>query len=217
MMPAVRALAARPGFTTVAVLTLALGFGVNAAIFSLTRTALLRPLPYRDVDRLVLVGEASPSRGVSYSAVAPANYVAWRERVTAFEETAAWRFVYFTLSGRIDPPIRVQGVIAVYGVISYLATARTREIAIRMALGASRRDVVSMIIVDAMKFALSGSAVGAVLSPMVMSVERSWIAGIDRSHPAATAAVVVLLLAVCVVAAAIPARRAASTVALPLR
>jgi putative ABC transport system permease protein len=112
MRNAIRTLLAQPGFTAVAVLTLAAGFGVNAAIFSLTRTVLLRPLPYRDADRLVLVGEASPSRGLSYAAVAPANYDAWRGQVTAFEETAAWRFVYFTLSGRIDPPIRVQGVIA---------------------------------------------------------------------------------------------------------
>jgi putative ABC transport system permease protein len=111
MITVLRSLASRPGFTAVAIVTLAVGFGVNAAIFSLTRTVLLRPLPYRDVDRLVLIGEASTSRGVSYSAVVPANYVAWRQRVTAFEETAAWRFVYFTLSGQIDPPIRVQGVI----------------------------------------------------------------------------------------------------------
>jgi predicted permease len=108
---AVRSLASRPGFTAVAIATLAVGFGVNAAIFSLTRTVLLRPLPYRDVDRLVLIGEASAARRVSYSAVVPANYVAWRPRVTAFEELAAWRFVYFTLSGQVDPPIRVQGVI----------------------------------------------------------------------------------------------------------
>jgi putative ABC transport system permease protein len=109
---AIRSLASRPGFTAVAIVTLAVGFGVNAAIFSLTRTVLLRPLPYRDVDRLVLIGEASAARRTSYSAVVPANYVAWRQRVTAFADTAAWRFVYFTLSGQIDPPIRVQGVIA---------------------------------------------------------------------------------------------------------
>jgi putative ABC transport system permease protein len=112
MTRALRALRARPGFTAAAVLTLAAGFGVNAAIFTLTRTVLLRPLPYRDVDRLVLVGEASPSRGVSYAAAVPANYAAWRDRVTAFDETAAWRFVYFTLSREIDPSMRVQGVIA---------------------------------------------------------------------------------------------------------
>jgi len=112
MTSTVRALRTRPGFTAVAVLTLAAGFAVNAAIFSLTRTVLLRPLPYRDAERLVLVGEASPLRGVPYSAVVPANYDVWRERVTAFEVTAAFRFVYFTLSGQIDPPVRVQGVTA---------------------------------------------------------------------------------------------------------
>jgi len=109
---AVRALAARPGFTIVAIATLAIGFAVNAAIFSLTRTVLLRPLPFADAERLVLVGEANRSRGISYSAAVPANYFAWRDRVTSLEATAPWRFVYFTLSGRIDPPARVQGVIA---------------------------------------------------------------------------------------------------------
>ena len=111
MAKAFRALVARPGMTAIAIVTLALGFGVNAAIFSLTRTVLLRQLPYADIDRLVLVGEASPSRGVSYSVAVPASYVEWRERVTAFESTAAWRFVYFTLSGETDRPARVQGVL----------------------------------------------------------------------------------------------------------
>jgi putative ABC transport system permease protein len=109
MRLAIRALIARPGFTIVAVVTLAIGFGVNAAIFSLTRTVLLRPLPYRDADRLLQVGEANASLGVSYSPAVPANYLVWRERATAFETTAAWRVVSFSVAGQ-TPPMRVQGV-----------------------------------------------------------------------------------------------------------
>jgi putative ABC transport system permease protein len=109
MNRAIRNLASRPGFTGVTIAILALGFGVNAAMFSLTRTVLLRPLPYHDADRLIQVGEASPTRGVSYSPTVPANYLAWRERVSAFETTAAWRVVYFALAGPIAPT-RVQGV-----------------------------------------------------------------------------------------------------------
>jgi putative ABC transport system permease protein len=112
MPRAIRALLARPGFTAVAVATLALGLGVNAAIFSLIRTVLLRPLPYRDADRLVVVAEASQSRGISYSAAAPAHYRGWRDRATSFEATAPWRFVYFTISGSDETlaPMRVQGL-----------------------------------------------------------------------------------------------------------
>jgi putative ABC transport system permease protein len=108
---AVRALAARPGFTAVAIATLALGFGINAAIFGVTRTVLLRPPPYPEPDRLVQIGEANLARGIAYAPAVPANYLAWRERVTAFEDTAPWRFVYFTLSGHGDRPVRVQGAI----------------------------------------------------------------------------------------------------------
>jgi putative ABC transport system permease protein len=112
MTKAIRALASRPGFTALAIATLAIGLAVNAAIFSLTRTVLLRPLPYRDAERLVQIGETNPARGVSYAPAVPANYVAWRERVDSLEDTAAWRFVYFTLSGRSEGPVRVQGVLA---------------------------------------------------------------------------------------------------------
>src|SRR5215472_9249977 len=90
MRRAVRALASRPGFTAVAIATLAIGFGVNAAIFSLTRAMLLRPLPYRDGDRLVQVFEADPTTGATNRAVTPASYVAWRDRVDAFDRTAAF-------------------------------------------------------------------------------------------------------------------------------
>jgi putative ABC transport system permease protein len=98
MRRALRALLARPGFTIVAIATLTLGFGVNAAVFSLTRTVLLRELPYRDADRLVQVNEMSASLSAIAGAVSPANYIAWRERVTAFEQTAYFRRVQFNLS-----------------------------------------------------------------------------------------------------------------------
>src|SRR5437867_5471524 len=98
MMRSFRALAARPGFTVIAVATLALGFGVNAAIFSLTREVLLRPLPYRDADRLVRVFESSPALGRPSAAIAPVNYAGWRDRLDAFDQTAVFRRVSFNVS-----------------------------------------------------------------------------------------------------------------------
>jgi putative ABC transport system permease protein len=91
MRRAIRALTSRPGFTIVAIATLAIGFGVNAAIFSITRSMLLRPLPYRDGDRLVQVFEADPTTGRTNRAVTPASYVRWRDRVDAFAQTAGFQ------------------------------------------------------------------------------------------------------------------------------
>jgi putative ABC transport system permease protein len=82
----------------VAIVTLALGLGVNAAMFSLTREVLLRPLPYRDADRLVWIYERSLAAGIEGSPVTPINYVGWRDRVDALEQTAAFRRVSFNLS-----------------------------------------------------------------------------------------------------------------------
>jgi len=96
---AFRALLARPGFTVVAVATLALGIGVNTAVFSLTRTVLLRPLPYRDADRLVQVNETSVAR-TGIGGVSAVHYVAWRERATAFDDAALFRRVQFNVSLR---------------------------------------------------------------------------------------------------------------------
>ena len=104
-----RALARQPTFALVTCAILALGFGVNAAVFSLTRTVLLRPLPYRDADRLVDLAEANLPAGVAYAPVSPADYVEWRQQTRTVDITAAWRFVYFALSGT-TAPIRVQGL-----------------------------------------------------------------------------------------------------------
>lgn len=75
----VRVLRRAPGFTAAALLTLALGIGATAAIFSVVRTVMLKPLPYREPDRIVAVWETNRG-GTARNVIASANFVAWRER-----------------------------------------------------------------------------------------------------------------------------------------
>jgi len=82
-----RMLMKRPGFTLVAILTLALGIGANTAIFSVVNAVMLRPLPFKDPERLVMVWETRPDRGINTAT--PANFLDWREQNQVFEELAA--------------------------------------------------------------------------------------------------------------------------------
>src|SRR5256885_9933993 len=90
---AFRQLLKNPGFTTVAVLTLALGIGANTAIFSVINGVMLKPLPYPEPERLVTLWERSPQRGIEQERVSGPNYLDWREQNTVFSDTAvspAW-------------------------------------------------------------------------------------------------------------------------------
>ncbi len=80
-----RMLARNPGFTLVAVLTLALGIGANTAIFSVVNAVLLRPLPYKDPDRLVQISENNLKNGYPRFAVAPGNFLDWQQQNHVFE------------------------------------------------------------------------------------------------------------------------------------
>ncbi|MET0645299.1 MAG: ABC transporter permease [Pyrinomonadaceae bacterium] len=86
-----------PGFTAVAVLTLALGIGANTAIFSVVNAVLLRPLPYRDPARLVTVLHDG------WKPVAPANFLDWREQSRSFESIAAAQLWSLTMTGNDRP------------------------------------------------------------------------------------------------------------------
>ncbi len=99
---ALRTLRRSPGFTAVAVLTLALGIGANTAIFSVVNAVLLRPLPFHDPDRLVLLWERSPQ--LEFMAVAYPDFVDWREQSRAFEDVAVFnRFRTLNLTGVAEP------------------------------------------------------------------------------------------------------------------
>ena len=86
---ALRTLKRAPGFTVIAILTLALGIGANTAIFSIVNAVLIRPLPFERPDRLVRVLESNPRRGLNVTPVSPANFVDWKQQGTAFADMAA--------------------------------------------------------------------------------------------------------------------------------
>jgi putative ABC transport system permease protein len=102
-----RMLRKNPGFTTITALTLALGIGANTAMFSVVDSLLLRPLPYKDADRLVLVWE-KPPKGERNSASA-ANFLDWREQNRSFRNLVALSFSSFNISGK-DEPGRADGL-----------------------------------------------------------------------------------------------------------
>ena len=79
-----RMLGRAPGFTAAALLTLALGIGATSAIFSVLRTVMLQPLPYREPDRIVAVWETNRG-GIGRNVIAPSNFIAWRERTRTLE------------------------------------------------------------------------------------------------------------------------------------
>jgi putative ABC transport system permease protein len=95
---ALRAVLARPTFTVVAVLTLALGIGANTAVYTVVHGVLLAPLPYNDQHAVVVLNETSPQYPNPIS-VSWQNYMDWRDRSTTFETVAAFRSMQMTLTG----------------------------------------------------------------------------------------------------------------------
>ena len=99
-----RTLLRTPGFSLVAIGVMALCIGATTSLFTLVRSVLLRPLPFPDPDRLVMIYEhfRDPSmntQGFNYNAVAPADYFDWRAHTHGFEDMAAWRYGQFNLTG----------------------------------------------------------------------------------------------------------------------
>ena len=123
---AVRSLRASPGFTLVALLTLALGIGASTAIFSVVNAALLKPFPFPDPDRLAMVWEqtipktdSANSRRISCCRNNPINFLEWRSRNQSFERMAAFMQAPVNLAGDGDPE-QVLGLVVTDGFFEVL-------------------------------------------------------------------------------------------------
>jgi predicted permease len=99
-----RTLLRSPGFSIIAILVMALCIGATTSLFTVMRSVLLRPLPFRDPDRLVMIYEhfrdpAKNAQQFNYNSVAPADFYDWRAQTHGFEDMAAWRWWQYNLTG----------------------------------------------------------------------------------------------------------------------
>jgi putative ABC transport system permease protein len=99
----IRSLRNSPGFTLVAVLALALGIGANTAIFSVVNSVLIRPLPYRDADRLMVLWEKNTREGWDRVGVSGPTFLDWKEQATLFEDMSLHEPGTGTLTGLGEP------------------------------------------------------------------------------------------------------------------
>ena len=110
----------KPGFTLIAVITLALGIGANTAIFSVVNAVLLRALPYEDEEQLMMVWRTQLERGILEHPISTANFLDWRAQQTGFEEMAAYApGLGFNLTGSGEPE-RITGTQVSAGIFSVL-------------------------------------------------------------------------------------------------
>ena len=109
---ALRTLAANPGLTAVALLTLALGIGANTAMFSVVDGVLLKPLPYPQPGELQVVWSTNPSKGYPRFTVSPPDFVDWKAEAESFEGLAAVDFNRVNLTGRGEPEVLAAGLVS---------------------------------------------------------------------------------------------------------
>jgi predicted permease len=119
---AARTLIKSPGFTAVATLTLAVGIGANTAFFTLVRSVLLKPLPFPDSDRLVMLYESSADGKFPYNSVAGGIFQAWQKGASGFEQMAIWGASAYNLSGTQGQlPEKIDGAKCSWNLFSTLA------------------------------------------------------------------------------------------------
>src|SRR5579871_6186656 len=107
MVYSLRQFIKNPGFTAIAILTLALGIGANTAIFSFVNSWLIHPVSFANEDRLVVLLERDKKIGGQFS-VAPADWLDWREKSQIFEELGGAAWSDYNLTG-LDEPLKLQG------------------------------------------------------------------------------------------------------------
>jgi putative ABC transport system permease protein len=139
----------------------------------------------------------------------PASQVRLMNEVMA-ESLATQRFNMFLL-GIFAMVALLLAVVGIYGVISYSVSQRTHELGIRLALGAQTRDVLSLILIQGLKLAVTGVALGLIAAFAVTRVMETLLFGVSATDPLTFAGIALLLASVALLACFFPARRAAKT------
>jgi putative ABC transport system permease protein len=114
-----RMLRKSPGFTAIAALTLALGIGANAAIYSVVNAVLIRPLPIREPSRVVVLHDQFPSWNMPRTKVSPLQFLEFSRRTDLFESSVALKPANLNLTGR-GSPVRLQVMQASSGLFTTL-------------------------------------------------------------------------------------------------
>ena len=141
---ALRTLAKTPGFTIIAVVTLALAIGANTAVLSLVNALLLRPLPYKAPEDLVLLWERFPPQGLERIPVSAPEYLDYERQATSFEKIAAFNYAAYNLTTG-DVPERVSGAVVSPSLFPLLGVEPIRGRVFTKDEGAEGRDDVVVI------------------------------------------------------------------------
>ena len=243
-----RTLTKNPGFTAVAIVTLALGIGAATAMFTVVDGVLLKPLRYRDADRIVALSTVFTDRGRAIPRLTGADYIDIRDQHRLFDAIATYsggqmgvqvaghaEFVGAMLTGtefmidRLDesPATSMRrstawlvggfafiafilAIVGLYGVVAYSVGQRTREIGVRMALGARRATVYRLVLGEASRLILGGALLGIVCSLFTATMTKHLLFGVESWDPATLVITSMALIVTALIASYVPARRAAS-------
>jgi len=166
------------------------------------------PTQFSVVVRGPRPGNIAPAAQRVVRDIDPTVPVAIRTVKQAMEQSMAGRRFSLVLLGVFATAALLLATLGIYGVISYLVTQRTREIGIRMALGANRADVLRMIIGKGAMLAGIGGGIGLVAALAFTRVLQGMLFGVRATDPVAFAGVLVLVSAAVLLASYVPARRA---------
>ncbi|MGC1616875.1 MAG: ABC transporter permease, partial [Candidatus Acidiferrum sp.] len=191
---AFRTLRKNPGFTAVAVLTLALGIGANTAIFSVVYAVLLKPLPYAQPDQLFNVFQAQPQEGVAVDGWSYPNFKELREQNHVFSEFAGNQHHQLALTGRGEPTVVNTSVVTpelfsvfgekpLAGRVFYSDDGKPGAAPVvilsenlwRGVLGADPNIIGSSIDLDKRSFTVVGIMPAAFRFPLLTESEQLWI------------------------------------------
>ncbi len=159
-------------------------------------------------------GDAAAAARIIEEAVASADPLIPRPAVTTLTREASMALLPQRVAAIVTGVLGVAGVvlaaIGLYGLVSYGVTLRLREIGVRLALGASRGDVVHMVLAQGLRLTAAGVGLGLVASAFATRLVQSYLLNVSAMDGVAFAGGVLVLLVVTVLAAVVPARRAGS-------